>query len=76
MLYFTPVVNGNDSQGTQQEEKEKSAITRLGHMINSMHELVQSATPAGVCAENVVKTLTHLYGALSLVTKYVSDNKC
>ncbi|KAK2176099.1 hypothetical protein NP493_683g02030 [Ridgeia piscesae] len=64
------VVNGNDSQGTQQEEKEKSAITRLGHMINSMHELVQSATPAGVCAENVVKTLTHLYGALSLVTKY------
>ncbi|KAI0209686.1 Fanconi anemia group I protein [Lamellibrachia satsuma] len=64
------VVDGNDSPGTQQEEKEKSAITRLGHMINCMHELVQSATPAGACAENVVKTLTRLYSSLSLATKY------
>ena len=57
---------------TQRETQGKTLIIRMGHMVNSFHELSQSVLPVGTCIDTVIKVLTRLYGTLGQITKYVS----
>ena len=57
---------------TQAETQEKNVCTRLGQMINGFHEIIQSAIPVGPCMDAIFKTLTQLYGSLTLLVKFVS----
>ncbi|XP_077868470.1 Fanconi anemia group I protein homolog [Saccoglossus kowalevskii] len=55
---------------TQKESLEKAVCTRLGILVTSFHELVQSALPVGMAVDTVIKMVTRLYGTLSILTKY------
>ena len=63
---------GEEISTTQQEGEERGVANRLGVLINAFHELVQSAIPVGPPMDAMVKELTRLYGALSLLAKFVS----
>ena len=47
---------------------------RLGLLVNSLHEIVQSVIPSGQCMETLLKVLTRLYGTLTMLVKYVSTS--
>ncbi|XP_070540770.1 Fanconi anemia group I protein-like [Ptychodera flava] len=61
----------HDSPGpTQRETLDKAVCTRLGTLVTVFHELVQSALPAGLSVDSLLKTLTRMYSTLALLTKY------
>ena len=77
ILKWFHYLSGSVSPGlTQREGQEKTLVIRMGHMINAFHELSQSAVPVGTCIDSVIKGVTRLYGALTLITKYVSTGIC
>ena len=51
-----------------------SVCTRLGLLVNGLHEIVQSVIPSGQCTETLLKVLTRLYGTLTMLVKYVSTS--
>ena len=51
-----------------------SICTRLGLLVNGLHEIVQSVIPSGQCTETLLKVLTRLYGTLTMLVKYVSTS--
>ena len=54
---------------TQKEAQEKNLFTRLGHMINTFHELVQTAAPVGPCLDHILRSLKRFYVTLTLLNK-------
>ena len=58
---------------TQAEDEEKAVCSRLGTLVNVFQEIIQSAIPAGACIDGVLKVVTRLFNALTLLTKYVSS---
>ncbi|KAK2170303.1 hypothetical protein LSH36_3g08039 [Paralvinella palmiformis] len=66
-----PDIQDDDStECTQREKQEKSLCSRLGYLVNTFHELCQSAVPAGVCVMSLIKVLCHLYSVLTGLVKY------
>ena len=51
---------------------EKGVCTRLGHVINTFHELLQTAIPLGPALEAIIKVLNKLYLVLTVLVKWVS----
>ncbi len=47
--------------------------TRLGHTVNTLHELVQTALPVGPSVDNLLRVVTRVYGTLAMLVKYVSE---
>ncbi len=74
-LFSDSKTETGDANLTQRESDNNRLLSRLGYMVNLMHELSQSTVPVGSSMDNVIKVATRLYGALSLVTKYVSKIK-
>jgi Fanconi anemia group I protein len=58
------------SGSTQNEAVEKSVCTRLGHVINACHELLQSALPIGPCVDTLMRVVCRLYLVLTLLVKW------
>ncbi|XP_052249477.1 Fanconi anemia group I protein-like isoform X2 [Dreissena polymorpha] len=63
-------LTGDASQLTQREGNEKSICMRLGMLVNTFHELVQTALPQGPCSEQLMKVLIRVYGSLASLVKY------
>ncbi|XP_033114599.1 Fanconi anemia group I protein-like [Anneissia japonica] len=55
---------------TNYEDKENMICVRLGFLINSYHELVQSVIPVGQSIEALLKSLIHTYTTLKQLCKY------
>ncbi|XP_071959979.1 Fanconi anemia group I protein-like [Antedon mediterranea] len=55
---------------TNYEDKENMICIRLGFLINSFHELVQSVIPVGQSIDALLKVLIHTYTTLNQLCKY------
>ena len=61
--------NAADGQGS--DAQEKALYGKVGHCINALHELTQSAIAQSSTCEKVVKTLTRVYTILSSMARQV-----
>ncbi|WAR22215.1 FANCI-like protein [Mya arenaria] len=66
----TGQTGGESPQLTQREGHEKSICTRLGMLVNTLHELVQTSLPVGTCTEHLLKLLVRIYTTLTSLVKY------
>ena len=53
------------------DAQEKMLCTKLGHLINTLHELVETALSQSAQLEALLKHLTRLYNLLSRLVKLV-----
>ena len=57
---------------TQCESAEKCVYSRIGHVINTFHELLQTALPVGGCIDALMRVVYRLYLLLTTLVKWVS----
>lgn len=67
-LFNSEKQSDDDEDG--RENFDKVICTQLGLLINSFHELVQTAIPPGPPMNNSIKSIAKLYDALTLLSKY------
>ncbi|XP_071827713.1 Fanconi anemia group I protein-like isoform X2 [Apostichopus japonicus] len=59
-----------DEENEDLEKFEKVICHQLGFLLNSFHELTQTAVPVGLPLSNTVKSLVKLYDVLTIFCKY------
>ena len=59
---------------TQKESAEKCVYNRIGHIINTFHELLQTALPIGPCVDGMMRVVYRLYLLLTTLVKWVSHH--
>jgi len=57
---------------TQRESAEKCVYSRIGHVINTFHELLQTALPVGPCVDAMMRIVYRVYLLLTSLVKWVS----
>lgn len=67
---MTSAVSG-DGDVMQDDVSEKAVCGKVGHCINALHELTQSAIAQSSTCERVIKTLTRVYTLLSTLARQV-----
>lgn len=60
------------TESTQRTSLDKAICSRLGHVTNAFHELLQAALPIGPCIDVLLKAVSRLYVVLTLFVKFVS----
>ena len=59
---------------TQNESAEKCVYNRIGHVINTFHELLQTALPVGPCVDGLMRVVYRLYLLLTMLVKWVGKH--